>query len=229
MAGSRGGPASADGDGQSRLNLPAYDQNMEGRRTVVTTTPASPTFAGLVRVRSGLRRGCWCACRCGRRRRPFQRDQNNLIVLAVEGAGLCPRLGLYCLFHFETCRAVFLDDSQRAVALRTEGFSGGGIESAAVGSVADRQCGDDLSVIGIEDHTGGGLVAHSEENMIFRVQTQPARPAALSAEVVLGNDFERVDIDHRDLVLVLQINIQTALAVAGGLLRRTTQVNRADD
>ena len=152
-----------------------------------------------------------------------------MIVLAVKRASLRPWLRLYCLFHFKTCRAVFLDDSQRAVALGTERFSGGGIESAPVGSVADGQCADDLPVIGVEDHAGGGVMAHRKENVIFRIETQPSRPAALSAEVVLGNDFELVDIDHRDLVLVLQINIQTALAVARGLLWGTTQVNGADD
>lgn len=41
--------------------------------------------------------------------------------------------------------------------------------------------------------------------------------------------LEGLDVHDRDIVLVLDVNIQMALAVAGGLLRRAAEINRADD
>ena len=53
---------------------------------------------------------------------------------------------MHSLFHLKTGRAVFLDDGQRAIALRTERFHGPGIEPAAVRAFADGQSGKNLSL-----------------------------------------------------------------------------------
>src|SRR5206468_6978540 len=72
-------------------------------------------------------------------------DQEDLVGLAVQRAGLGAGAGLHGLLHREIGRAVFLDDRERAVALRAEGFHRRGVEQGAVGAGADRQGGDDLS------------------------------------------------------------------------------------
>ena len=103
-----------------------------------------------------------------------------------------------------------------------------GLKPAAVGASADGEGGEDLAVVGVEHDTGLGVVAHGEEDVVLRVEAQTRRPAALAGKVVVRRHLEGLDVHDRDVVLVFEANIQVALAVAGGLLGRAAQVNRAD-
>lgn len=122
------------------LFLSAHDQNIQQSRSAATATLAA---AGLpsARWRSGrkrLRSRGWCGhgafprfgCRGG-----FYGYQYNLIVLGVESAGFGAGFGFHCLFYFKIGRAIFFDDSQRAVAIRTESLHRVGIKSATVNLV----------------------------------------------------------------------------------------------
>ena len=69
--------------------------------------------------------------RC-RRRAVFRGNHVDLIRLRVERQRLAADLGLHRLVDLEAGRAVFLDDGQRAVALRAERLHRRGIEDRAV-------------------------------------------------------------------------------------------------
>src|SRR5439155_14919486 len=199
---------------------PAHHENIKQGRTAAASV--APTATGLVRT-------CRRSSRCRSGRSLFRGDQDDLIIFRVQRAGFGARLGLHSLFHFKVGRAGFFDDRQRAVTLRTEGLHGVRVEYAAVRTFADGQGSDDFSIVGAEDDAGLRVAAHREENVILRVQGQAGRPATLAAKVVVRGDLEGFDIDDRHVVLVFDINIEIALAVAGGLFTRAAEINRAED
>ena len=97
------------------------------------------------------------------------------LFLVSSDEVLQPGFGLHGLFHCKTRRAVFLDDGQRAIALRTPCLHRGGIESAAIRAVADGQRGQHFAVIGIEHDTDVGFRAHGEQNVVLQVQPEAGR------------------------------------------------------
>ena len=63
----------------------------------------------------------------------------------------------------------------------------------------------------------------------FASKPRPARPAAFAGQVVVRRHLEGLDVHDRDVVLVFESTYRWPLAVAGGLLGRAAEVNRADD
>src|SRR5205823_437201 len=138
-------PRGADPAWQAGPQLPPHHKNIQERRTAAV---ASATFAAAGPARVGGRGGRGCGVRLRRRSwGGFGGDQDDLVFLRVQRAGFGARFGLYGLFHLETRRAGFLDNGQRSVALRTEGFHGRGIEPAVVGASANGQRGEDFAVV----------------------------------------------------------------------------------
>ena len=200
----------------------ADEQHVEVAGTA-TSTAAAPLAGG------GVRRRCRRGRGRGRLRQTLGADQNNPVVLGVERGGFAARFGLHGLFHRKARGAAFLDDGQRAVALRAERLHCAGIESAAVRAVADGQRGQHFSVVSIDHDADIGVRAHGEQNVILHIQTEAARFAGAVAEVILGDDLERFDIHDGDFLLVLDIHIQFSPPVALGLLHRAADIHSADD
>ena len=115
------------------------------------------TGRGSTRCGSGCRSGCRRYAlglrRCGGRGTKLGGDEKDVAGLRVQREGFGSRWCGHGLFHAEACGRVFLDDRQRAVALRTEGLHGRGIEGRAVTPVADGEIGDDVAIgRGENDH-----------------------------------------------------------------------------
>ena len=78
-----------------------------------------------------------------------------------------------------------------------------------IGSVSRILPSSELSITMI-----GRIVARGKENVILHVERQPARPAALAAQIPVRGHFQSLGVHGSDLVLVFQIDIDVALAVA---------------
>src|SRR5712664_373306 len=91
-----------------------------------------------------------------RRRRPaLLAHRQHVVRLAVERdrSGEIHRLKI--LLDLETRRALLLDDGQRTVAMRAEGFHRRGVEHGAVRPAAEREAREDLAVLGAQNHHHG--------------------------------------------------------------------------
>src|SRR5579862_286958 len=167
--------------------------------------------------------------RCaGSLRHAFGADENDAVIFGIQRGGFATLLGLHSLSRCEARGAVFLDDAQRAVALRTPGFHGVRVETSAVGAVTDGDSRQHFSVIRVHDDAYIRPRAHGKENMVLGIQAQSAGFAGAVTEVIFRDDLHGFDIDDRDLLLVLDIHIQLSLAVALGLLHGAADVNRSD-
>ncbi len=145
--------------------------------------------------------------------------------LGVERAALAARFGLHRLLHFKGGRTGFLDDGQRAVAVRAEGFHCVRIESAAVAATSQGKRGDDFSVVGAHDDARGRVAAHGKQDVVFCVNPQSRRAAGLALQRVGVRQLERVGVHHADGGLVFQADINVAVQIADGLFRRAADVN----
>src|ERR1017187_10291586 len=177
------------------------------------------------------------ARRWWRRRPTLLAHRQDVVSLAVERdrSGAIHRLKI--LLDLETRRTLLLDDGQRAVAVRAEGFLRRRVENGAVRPTGERQTYEDLAVLGAQDHHHrlcrlGGRISRvptrREQHMILRVQSQPVAPA-LVPEGVVRDSLHRLDIDGRDAALrVLHDNVEHAFAVADALLWHAAQIDLAE-
>ena len=145
--------------------------------------------------------------------------------LGVEGAAFAARFGLHRLLDFKGGRAGFLDDGQRAIAVRAEGFHRVRIESAAVAAAGQRKRGDDFSVVGAHDDARGRLSAHGKQDVVLRINPQSRRGAGLAFQRVSPRQLERVGVHHADGGLVFEADINVAVQIADGLFRRAADIN----
>jgi hypothetical protein len=145
--------------------------------------------------------------------------------LGVEGAAFAARLGLHRLLDFKGGRTGFLDDGQRAVAVRAEGFHRVRIKSAAVAAAGQWKRGDDFSVVGAHDDARGRLPAHRKQDVVLRINPQSRRGAGVALQRVGPRQFERVCVYHTDGGLVFEADINVAVQIADGLFRRAADVN----
>ncbi len=98
---------------------------------------------------------------------------SRVSVLARAGVGtVCSTVKLVGEF--------FLDDGEGAVALRTEGLHGFGVEGGAVAAVADGQVGDDVAVGGREDDHVVVFAAGGEEDVVLGVEREAGAACALA-------------------------------------------------
>src|ERR1019366_9827423 len=98
--------------------------------------------------------------------------------LGVEGDGLGADWGSHRLFDGEAGGRVLLDYGESAVALRSEGFHGGGIEGGSVATAADGQGGEDLAGGGVDDDHDLGRAAGGGEDAVLGVQREAGATVA---------------------------------------------------
>ena len=165
---------------------------------------------------------------------PFARDHDHMIGLVIQRAGFGAGFGFHGLFHRKFRRAVFLDDAQRAVAVRTKGLHGARIENGTVAAAGQRQGGDDLAVDRTQDDTSGRALApssaatHREKNVVLGIDGQARRPFAFFAEVEMAGHLEGFGVHHGDVVRVGHVKIEMSLAVRDALLDGGIGAVRAD-
>ena len=145
--------------------------------------------------------------------------------LGVEGAAFAAGFGLHRLLDFKGGRTRFLDDGQRAIAVRTEGFHRVRIESAAVAAAGQRKRGDDFSVVGAHDDAGCGVAAHDEQDVVLGINPHSRRAAGFALQRIGAGQLERVGIHDADGGLVFEADINVAVQIADGLFRRAANVN----
>ncbi len=157
---------------------------------------------------------------------------------AVEGDGAGAVHGLQVLLHLETWSGCFsLTMVMVPLPVGAEGFHGGGVEDRAVGTAGQRQAGEDLAVVGAEDHHHGlrglrgrvaGAAAGGEENLVLRVDRE-AVAAAFIDERVMGDGLHGLHVDGGDAADgVLHDDVEHALAIGHALLRHAAEVDGAE-
>jgi len=114
----------------------------------------------------------------------FTRDHDHMIGLGIERAGFGAGLGLDGFFEHEFCGAFFLDDAQRAIAVRAKSFHSARIEGSTVAAPGQGQGGDDFAIDGTEDHASGrtapSAATHRKKNVVLGIDGQACRPVAPS-------------------------------------------------
>src|SRR5438874_2305166 len=78
-------------------------------------------------------------------------------------------------------------------------------------------------------HPWTRVSAKGEQNPVLRIEGQAGGSAALSLESIMSGHLERLRVHHRDIVLVLDVDVDVTLPIADCLFRRAAQVDRADD
>ncbi len=74
------------------------------------------------------------------------------------------------------------------------------------------------------------FLRHAAKRMLFfDIKCKTGAFSALAGEIVLPDHFHRLRIDHRDGVLIFEVNVDLASAVGLGLFRRATQINGAEN
>src|SRR5882672_4261038 len=85
--------------------------------------------------------------------------------------------------------------------MRAECFHGIGVEHSAIRAGADRQGGDDIAVVGIENHHRFWVAASGKKNAILEIQCQPSTCATLAGEIVRAGYGELLGVHNRDFFL----------------------------
>ncbi len=162
----------------------------------------------------------------------FARDHDHMIGFGIQSASFAAPFGFHRFFQHKFRRAVFLDDAQRAVAVRTKRLHGVRIEGCAVAAAGQRQGGDDFAIDCTEDDTRGLAAAaaptHREQNVILGIDGQARRPVTLFTEVEMAGHLEGFGVHHGDVVRVGNVKIEMARAVRGALLDGSIGAVRTD-
>ena len=152
--------------------------------------------------------------------------------MVIQRAGFAAGFGFHGFFQHKFRGAVFLDDAQRAVAVRTKGLHGARIEDCTVAAAGQRQGGDDFAIDRTEDDTSGRAAAsaatHREKNVVLGIDGQARRPVALFTEVEMAGHLEGFGVHHGDVVRVGHVKIEMSLAVRDALLDGGIGAVRAD-
>ena len=135
----------------------------------------------------------------------------------------------HCLLHGKVSLRVLLDHCQRAIALRAEHFHGVGIERHSVAPHAGRQVGEDVPIGCRQNDHVAFVAAGGKQDSVFRIERQARASAAFAREVVAAHHLHRVRIDHCDRGLIHNVDVDFAVAVRRGLLRRAADVDGAKD
>src|SRR5882672_1163185 len=113
--------------------------------------------------------------------------------------------------------------------MRAECFHGIGVEHSAIRAGADRQGGDDIAVVGIENHHRFWVAASGKKNAILEIQCQPSTRATLAGEIVRAGYGELLGVHNRDFFFVFNVDVYMTFAVGRGLFWHSAQVDRAYD
>src|SRR5439155_6643295 len=100
--------------------------------------------------------------------------QVDRVRFGIESHGPGARLGLYVSHDGKLVRRFFLNDGQRAVAIRAECQLGVRIKDARIGAFPDRWCGDDLASVGVEDRHFF-IVASNEQTTSSSIHSHAGR------------------------------------------------------
>ena len=97
-------------------------------------------------------------------------------------------------------------------------------ELGGVNALANRQAGQDLAVICVHHNQLLRLAAADEEAVVLCVYRHSHRRAA-GGNGPARDDLAGLDVDHGDLILIHQIDVDPALAVGGEELGRSVELD----
>ncbi len=155
--------------------------------------------------------------------------------LGVEGYGACPVHCLQGLFDFKTGRAIFLDDRQRAVALRAELFHRRGIEHGTVRGSGEWEGGRIFPSFALRITMfvfGGSLGGKSarqaaKRDLVLGIERQTVA-IPLIAKRIVGRGLHRFLIHDGDAALrVLHDDVECAFAVRDAFFGHAAQIDLA--
>src|SRR5579863_2133057 len=119
--------------------------------------------------------------------------------------------------HRPAIRRLLAHDGERTVAAGGEAEAGARIEAVGIDSLADRQPGHHPPAGAIDDQRG--LVAAADDQPLMRDVDRQARGLLAAGERPALDHRQLGGVDGHQLVLVLDVDEDRALAVAGGELR----------
>ena len=161
-----------------------------------------------------------------------------MVRLGIQRNGAGSVHGREILLDCKSGGAFLLDDGQRAVALRAEGFLRGGIEFGTVGGSGEREGGQDLAVFGAEDDHHGlcglgrriaGGSAGGEENVAFGIERQTIA-AALVAEREVSGHFHGLRVNGGNAAGgILHDGVELTLAIANGFFGHAAEIDLAEN
>src|SRR5262249_34794024 len=134
----------------------------------------------------------------------FARDHDHMISLGIQRAGFGTGFGFHSVFDHEFSGAFFLDDAQRAVAVRTKSLHGGWIEDCPVAGSGDVVVGDVFALDSRAVSTTGAAsppaATNGEKTLFIGIEGEARRPVTLLTEVEMAGHLEGFGVHHGDVV-----------------------------